>query len=308
MGALGFSTRELMIGVVLIAGLGLVTGMVSIPDGLLSATGPADEPGDAVRTGTSADLSLAAFDRAADSSTQVGVSNIYAWKDNGDRIYLGSSTGESSSRTTFSNFVVGDSYEAIAFDDTYEYGVQVSGAIDGADVLKNLDVHTEATSANVAMTVFDENGDSAASVDLGSDEQYSFDSVEVEVATSNAGYNPQIIAFDTADTDTNVSSIEMPNAESIAVPEAFSDSYDEAFKVYDAKQGAPLLGEWEKATSGNIVVTADADGTSGETLTIKTAALAPFIDQSDELAYGVQDDSDSPSFNSNTDSTTVTLN
>jgi hypothetical protein len=51
----------------------------------------------------------------------------------------------------------------------------------------------------------------------------------------------------------------------------------------------------ENQVTDAITISVDSDGTSGETLEYATNDLGQFIDNSDEHAYGVEDDAASPS-------------
>ncbi|MFB6209570.1 MAG: hypothetical protein ABEJ56_05565 [Candidatus Nanohaloarchaea archaeon] len=306
---MGMSTNQ-SIALAAVVGLAVAlgAGVISVPQ--LSAPSGQQSPNDGtnkIEAGKSSTLSVAAFDQTQDSSTQVAPS-IYSWKtSDGTTVYLGSKSGSASSRTDFTNYNTGEDYKTVAFSDTYEWGQAITGMIDSENVLKNLNVYEEAASADISITLFDENGDSTTSVNLGSDEQYAFNGIETEVSASNVAANPEVVAVDVAD-KTNVSNVEMPNAKSIAVPDAFADSYDYAFRVYDAGKGKPLLGGYESVKSGKLVVTADSDGTNGESATIKIAQSAPFINQNDRLAHGIQDDSDTPAFTASTFTKSVTFN
>lgn len=264
--------------------------------GPLATTGdqpdqPCEPPQNA---GDTATLSLAAFDRTEDSSTQVA-STLYKWKDNDQRIYLGSESGSASSRTTDSSYVVGcDVFaEAIAFDDTYEYAVAKEQRMLTTNELVNLDSWEAVSSSNVRIRFFDDTGSTTTSVSLSGDETYAFDKFDARVDTSNKAWDPQILMFDVP-SGTNVSNIEVPNAERVDVPQSQAASYEYAFKIGDDSNKPSLLG-FETTVQESIQITADSDGTSGETVTVGYLDRAPYITQDDYYAYGVEDDASSPS-------------
>lgn len=272
-------------------------------DFLGDVTGPGEEaPGEHVREGTSATVSVAAFDRAADTSTQVAATN-YGWKDNGDRIYLGSNSGASDSRSDYSNLVVGDSYESVAFDDTYDYGVSKSGEVDSESELANLDVWTGAGTGDLTAAVYYDGSSTTDVSTLGSEETLALDYLQLKLDASNKAYSPGVVAFKLP-SGTNISSVDMPSAEKVSVPESLSTDYDYAFRLdsidlngesVSVPSEEPAMSEWDVMKTGRVVFEADSDGTTGESVTIAYLDNAPFIDTADELAYGVEDDTSSPS-------------
>lgn len=297
-------TRDTIILVgVAVLGVLVATGNLQ---GIFSGAMPdgEEEPGDDVRTGTSADLSIASFDQAADTSTQTAADN-YAWRDNDERIYLGSNDGSSSSRTSYSNFVIGDSFQAVAFNsgEDFDYGTPVSGAVDSENELKNLDVWKGAGTGDLTAEIYNDGSTTTDISTLGSGEQAAIDYLKLKLDASNKAYNPSVVAFKLP-SGTNISSIDMPDAESVEVPDSLGTDYDYAFKLSSVTVGGesvsvpsrePVMSEWDSMQTGKVVFEADSDGTIGETVTVAYLDHAPFIDTTDELAYGVEDDTSSPS-------------
>lgn len=250
-------------------------------------------------TGKEATLSLAAYDETEDSATQVAA-DIHAWGD----VYLGSQTGSTTDRTTFTSFVTGDKFEAIAFNDQYPYGKKVSGTIKSETKLENLEVYESVSTSNLGVTVLNDEGDDASGISLGADEQYAFNGVEISVNNNNVGYNPHIVTVDYTE---NVSSVDMPGAEEVEVPESADSALgdaDAAFKIsptnekgesFAANEGAPSMRGWDSGVTSSLVVTAESSGTaSGDQIEVAVQDLAPYIDSGQELGFGVEDDASNP--------------
>lgn len=302
--AFQLNLRNVAIATLLIA-VGVGVGATNMVDGvpmLNSASqdgatdGQTPEDGsNTIASGKAASLELATFDRSADSTSQVGT-DVYTWKtDSEGTIYLGSSASGASSRAVFDAFVTGESFKAIGFGSTYDYGAMVEGDINQERKLANMDVYKGASPSDIETTVYDSNGDSTTSVTLGSDEQKALGGLEVRVGASNVALNPSVIAFSLPD-GTNVSDVEVKGAEKIPVPQRLQDSgsYDYAFKAFSANEGKPSMMEWDSQRTDSIVITADNDGTNGETLDYAVLDRAPFINGNDRLGYGVEDDSNNP--------------
>lgn len=245
-------------------------------------------------------LSVAAYDEAADSTTQVA-SELYVWNTEFDTMYQ--KTGSASSWTDFSNFNGQDGYKAVSFDSTYPYGKVAEGKVTRKTTPQKLSVYEGVSSSNLDQRVYYD-GDSVSSISLGADEQKTLDSIYAKVNTNDKTFNPRLVVVDYSDSS-NVSDVRMPSAESVKVPENLKDSgYDDAFRVkwdvagekVQAGQGAPIMMGYDSGrTVSGMTIQADADGTSGETITIGLVDYAPFINQNDDLAYGVTDDSSTPS-------------
>lgn len=295
--------RDVFLAFVLgILGLGILTGAFGDFLGAVGQDGGEDTNGEDVREGTSATFSVAAFDRAADTSTQVAATN-YGWKNNSERIYLGSNSGSSSSRSDYTNFVVGDSAEAIAFDSTYDYGTPTSKEVNTEQELANLDVWTGSGTSDLTSAIYSDGSTTTDISTLGANEDFAIDYLQIKNDVSNKVWNPIVVAFKTV-SGTNISSIDMPNAEKISVPEHLDSTYDYAFKLNSIEVGGedvslpskePVVDEWETAKTGKVVFSADSGGTTGETVTISYLDYAPFINTNDEYEYGWEDDTSSPS-------------
>lgn len=245
-------------------------------------------------------LSVAAYDETAQSRTQVAVSNGFIWNTAFDTLYQ--ETLSASDRTSVSDFNGQDGYKAIAFDSSFPYAVAEEGSVTKKNTPQNLKVFEGVSGANLdTRTYYD--GDSVSSISLGQDEQKTLDNIYARVNAPEKSFNPRLVVFDTSD-NTNVSDITMPGATAVKVPEPLKDSgYDEAFKVsfnvggetVMAGEGQPILMGYESGETDSVVeIKANADGTSGESLTYGFVDYAPFINQNDELAHGVVDDSSSP--------------
>jgi hypothetical protein len=289
---MGMSTKQILavFGIAAFAVVGLgATGTLSFGD-----DNPDNEGNNGIAEGKSATVSAAAFDKAGEGSSQVGTS-LYAWRENGDRIYLGKKSGSASSRTDFTNYVTGSTAEFAAFGSTYDYGKMISKAVNTEQELVNVPTWKGISSGNVQVTFYDD-GSSTSSTTLGADEEVALDKMKVKANNNGVTYNPHVIAFDKA-ASTNISQVNVPNANEVAVPKHLADSYDVAYEVsnFGATEGEPVLKAYKAANTGTIEIQADADGTNGETLKVAVLDKAPFINSNDEVAYGVEDDADSPS-------------
>ena len=298
---MGLSTNEFL-GVAVILAVGLVAGGFAFSGASTNDVVP-QMPADgdnSVETGVSADLSLAAYDRTADSATQVAP-NLHVWETSEDEFYLGEQSASTSDRTAFS-LVTGDDYKAIGFNSQYPYASVVEGDVDSETVRENLDVYEGAATSDISLTVNDENGDSTTGISaLGSEEQYQFDSMELSLDNSNVGYNPHVITVGYPD---NISNVDMPGAQEVDVPETASDTVSSANEVafvpssFNAQEGEPMMQDWDSVDTEGLVVEADTDGTgTGDSLEIAVQDKAPFITQANGLEYGVEDDASNPTDN-----------
>ena len=298
---MGMSTKEILIGAgILVAFLALIGGGAifsgTSSDDVRERFNPQDSL-DRIEQGVSADLSLAAYDRTADSATQVAA-DMYVWETGGEEaFYLGQNAGDTSTRTIF-DVVTGDQYEAIAFNDQYPYAEAVTGDVNSETVRENLDVYEAAATSDLSLTLNNEDGDEATSaISLGSEEQYQFESLQVALDNNNVGYNPHIVTVGYSD---NVEDVHMTGASEVEVPEtgadAVSSDNEKAFipNEFNAQEGEPFMRDWESVETGTLVVTAGQNGTStGDPVTVAVQDMVPYINGAQELAYGVEDDASS---------------
>lgn len=299
---MGVSTKQGLIALGLIAVVAAAGGFAAFSgvstDDVADRVPSTGDGSNQVETGVSATLSLAAYDRAADSATQVAP-DMYVWETSQGEFYIGEKAGSSSDRTTFS-MVTGDQFKAIAFNSQYPYAEAVTGDVSAETVRKNLDVYEGAATSDLSITVNDENGDSTTGVaTLGSEEQYQFDSMEVSLDNSNVGYNPHMIVVGYPD---NVSSVDMPGAQEVEVPETGEESVSSSNEVafvpdgFNAKEGEPMMRDWDSVETNGLVVEAGQEGTgTGDSLEIAVLDMAPYITSGQSLEYGVQDDANDPS-------------
>jgi hypothetical protein len=292
---MGLSTKEFLGALALVLGTAVVVGGGAVFSGVGGnmpdqVQVPGQDNSDGIEDGKSATVELAAYDETASSQTQVAA-DIHVWR-TGDSFYLGSKTGSTTDRTSFSSLVTGQEFKAVAFNDQYPYAAPITKKVDAETVLGNLKSYEGVSTSNIVTEVKDENGDTLSSaISLGSEEQYALSGLNVEVSNNNVGYNPKVIAVEYTE---NISSVEMPGATEVEVPDsALGGNADAAFVPgsFNPQQGEPFLTGWESAETGNIVVTADQDGTSSsDSLDIAVLDSAAYITQSDKFAYGVNDD------------------
>lgn len=257
--------------------------------------------------GESSDLSLAAYDRTESSSTQVA-STAYAYRDNGERIYLGSKSLSSSSRTTFSDYTITrdpTQYEAISFDSTYDYGLMVDGVVDAKKVLQNLHVYEGVGSGNIAATFFDENGESASgSVTVDGGETLAIDGVRHKVDASNKRWNPSIMGLKWSNsTDSNITDVSVTGADTVTCPSTISD-YDACYQPYDPASftddrstfESKTLASYESTDRVPLQITADSDGCqTNDEIFVVVKDQAPYQATDDSIEEGAEDDTSNPS-------------
>ncbi|WP_276273564.1 hypothetical protein [Haloarcula litorea] len=251
---------------------------------------PADNgsnPGPNVATGDEATVSIAAFSQTSDSNNQVATT-AHAWRIGDSETYdLGSASAGADSRASYTEFVTGTTAKVTAFDSTYDYGVVKEKFVDQVSELVNIKVWQGVSPSNVGVTFFGPNGNTVSSVDLSADERVTLDGMQVGVNVDDRAYNPKVVLVNKVD-GSNLSKVSMPNAEKIAMPNSAPDRFDKAYAVYPATEDKePLLTAYEKEKSGAIVLKADADGTSGESLEFAVLDSAPYI-EGNEVKWGVE--------------------
>lgn len=297
---MGFSSKEILAGVFMIAaGIGLAGFAFSgaSTNDVVNQM-PGDEGINSIEQGVSATLSLAAYDKTADSATQVAATQ-YVWETSEGEFYLGEKTGDTNDRTAF-DVVTGDQYSAIAFNDQYPYAAAINGDIDSETVRENLEVFEAAAEADLELTVNDENGDSTTEIGaLGSEEQYQFDSMDLDLNNNNVGYNPHVVTVGYSD---SVDSVSLPGAQEVEVPETAEDAVASDNEVafipssFNAQEGEPMMQDWDSVETEGLVVEAGDSGTdAGDSLEIAVQDMAPFITQANGLEYGVETDASNPS-------------
>lgn len=260
-------------------------------DDVREVTVPAEgDDSSSTDAGEDAELSIETYDATEDSTVSVSTS-FYAWAD-GFQIIDGDAT-TSGERDQFEGFVTGDEYTAIAFDDQYPYAETVEGTVESTTERKDMNVYEAAAAEDILVNILDEDGDATTGpLSLGDEEEVNLEGVEVDVDDSNVGYNPKMVVVDYSD---NIDSVEMPNAQSETVPEAVDAELadaDDAFlpSGFNPAEGEPQLGGFEETETGNLVVTAEEGGTTTEDeITVAVMDLAPFINDHNELEYGVED-------------------
>lgn len=244
-------------------------------------------PGANVATGEQATVSIAAFSQTSDSNNQVATT-AHAWRIGDSKTYdLGSASAGADSRADYKDFVTGTSAKVTAFGNTYDYGITKEKLVDDVSELVNVKVWQGVSASNVAMKFFGPNGNTVSSVDLSADERVTLDGMQVGVNVDDRAYNPQVVLVNKA-SSSNLSKVSMPNAEKIAMPNSAPDRFDKAYAVYPATENKePLLTAYEKEKSGSIVLKADGDGTSGESLEFAVLDSAPYI-EGNQVKWGVE--------------------
>jgi hypothetical protein len=237
--------------------------------------------------GKAASVSLAAFDDQASTTTQVATT-AYVWV-NG--VYAGTVALTAGNRTAFTDAVVGDSLDIIAFDSTYPYGQVVEQLlVDKTSMLENLEVSKGSTSQSI--TYYDEDGDAVtnttAGVTVGST-NYIFDKIRIQNTDDKSLYTTHLIGFDYAD-NTNITEVKVSGLTK------FTGSVRRLKTVEDwFLMPQNLNDDMTRFDTGSVTVVPDGDNVASETMTTYVLDYAPFIDKNNELSFGVEDDASNPS-------------
>lgn len=287
---MGVSNKTL-IGVLLIFTVGVVyggaTGWTFQPDAL-SASGPGGGGGgDADFNFEDSDIKAAVFDEAADSQTQVAADVHYEVGGTVSTVGVAASD-----RTSLGTFNPGESVEMVAFNDSSDYFYAETQTVTADEKIKrvNLNVWKPISSGNVALDVYDEtNSKNPSSISLGADDSYTFEDLKVTADAADRTYNPQVVAVKYSENISEVTFSDDGVTEMESVPDSL-DNYDQAFKVFGATEGEPVLQERQTASAGKFTVVSDKDNDPASTsLDIATKDLALHLNDNGEYEYAIED-------------------
>jgi hypothetical protein len=246
--------------------------------------------------GKAASLSLAAYDQESNSKAQVAVP-AHTWAKAFNSVdgtyaeewdYMGPSTLTATGRTTVSGFNVGDKVRIIAFNGSYIYGDKYEIVVTETSARKNLDVYKGATSATI--TFFDENDNAVSNptttgnVTIGS-VIYNFAGIKLTNGADQTGLRPYVISVDIP-TTTNISEIRLSGAETYDKKVKRLAGFDYSF-VWDPGN---VNNAKNQVKTGTFSIVPDGDNIQKELINVTISDMAPFIDNDNQLAYGVQDD------------------
>jgi hypothetical protein len=244
--------------------------------------------------GKAGTLSLAAFDQESATKAQVAAT-AYVWRKEFDAsagkyadewTYLGTTTLNASARASFTGVNVGDKVRVIAFDSTYPYGEKQEFVISQTSATLNLKVQKGTTSQTI--TFFDQNDNAitnpttTGNISM-STTQYKLSRVRIENADDYSSWQPYIVGFD-APSSSNISELRMSGATAYTQKIKRFDSLDYVFQF----QPGNLNNDVTYVDTGAVTIVPDGDAITSETVTVYVIDLAPFLDNDNQLQYGVQ--------------------
>ncbi len=279
------------------------------------------EPKVPIAAGKSATISLAAFDHAADSLTQVVMyDSAYSWKDG----QLITNTGDlsASARLDIDEFSTGDSGTAIAFNNSAASTQDVSGGnvyygfpkefdVNSQSVPVDLEVY-ESISAQTGLLV-DWYIDGVADSDvtgtasqcgtlvvtltgIGANGENDVDKMTVKVNAANDAFQLAGIGFKSGSQDAaatnHIDNIEIEGYTRVAMPYRLrQEDYDHYFEIPEV-----LLTEWEEWSSPRIIFSGDGTGAGadGHNVTYSLIDSNYFINKNNQLAKGIETDAATP--------------
>jgi len=207
---------------------------------------------------------------------------------------------------TFTNQM--DNIELMAFDSS-NYPISETFGFNGDTVAnKNIKTAAIASASDVSIELRETSGssDNDGTVDIAAGGQATLDSVRANVDIQDLYWNTGIVMFDTPD-NSNVS-IDMPNAEEVAVPDSATSGVDSAYEAYDPSMGDDSFEEFAVHDSSRVQVSGDDSNDPSESVTVYVDDYQAYEDsESGEIEFGVEDDSGS-GLGLSAQSTTLTVN
>lgn len=246
----------------------------------LSATGPGGET--EVKDAT---LNIAAEE--LDSATKVSTT-AYATLEDGTVVSQSLSSGQFTAWTdTFTNK---DSATIRAFDSSY-YPISKQVSFDGSTTLNSvLDVAPIASASDVSIDLRETSGssDNDGTVNVAAGGQATVSSVRAEVDIQDLYWNTGMVMFDKPD-NSNVT-IDMPQAEEVAVPDSAPSGVDSAYMAYNPAEGEDSFEEFAVHDSSRVTISGDDTNDPAESVTVYVDDVQAY-ESSDtgEIQYGVED-------------------
>lgn len=240
--------------------------------------------------GKDATVSVGCYNVEADTLAQVA-DTVYYWV-NGD--YIGTATCNASARVDISDAVVGDEITLTAFDATYPYAEVKTLTVGKQNENVNINVNDGATIGSVTISVYDDSGDKVTNmtgvgVTVGST-NYIIEKVRIENGDDKSLIKIALIGFDYAE-NTNITEFRMSGASRFtgSVRKSGARSVEDWFVLE-----ADLNDDMTRIDTGAVTIVPNGENINAETVTIYVMDRAPFITSNNQLAYGYENDANSP--------------
>jgi len=302
-GEIFFMTRKGLSSGAMVLGAIAVIGLALVASGNLNLSAPGQGTSDSAET-KDATLNL----KASQLGSSSGISTTaYATLEDGTVVTKSLSADQFTAWTnTFTNQM--DNIELMAFDSS-NYPISETFGFNGDTVAnKNIKTAAIASASDVSIELRETSGssDNDGTVDVAAGGQATIDSVRAKVDIQDLYWNTGIVMFDTPD-NSNVS-IDMPNAEEVAVPDSAPDGVDSAYEAYDPSMGDDSFEEFAVHDSSRVVVEGDDSNDPSESVTVYVDDYQAYEDsESGDIEFGVEDDSGS-GLGLSAQSTTLTVN
>lgn len=192
---------------------------------------------------------------------------------------------------TFTNQM--NNIEVGAFDSS-NYPIFETVSFDGQTTLNNeIKTAKVASASDVTVEARETSGssdnDDAVSVAAGG--QATIDSLRATVDIQDLYWNAGYIYVDTPD-NSNVT-VDMPNAQAVAVPDSAPSGVDKAFEAYNPSMGDNSFEEFAQHDSSRIQIEGDDSNDPDETVTFYVDDVQAYQDSdTGAIKYGAEDDSD----------------
>jgi len=176
-----------------------------------------------------------------------------------------------------------------AFDSSY-YPIESSVDFAGSTTVnKEIKAAEIASASDVSIEVRDD-GDSVSSISVAAGGRETVDAVRANVDTQDVYWNTAAVYVEKPDSS-NVT-VDMPNAEAIAVPDSAPDAVDAAFRTFDPVRGTDGYTEFAESDSSELMIEGDDSNDPSETQTIYVDDLQQYqSSDTGDLAHGLEDDS-----------------
>jgi hypothetical protein len=166
----------------------------------------------------------------------------------------------------------------------------------GGQTTVNKEVKTAniASGSDVSIEARETSGssDNDDTVDIAAGGQATISSLRASVDVQDLYWNTGLVMVDTPD-NSNVS-VDMPNAEAVAVPDYAPSGVDEAYRAYDPSMGDDNFEEFAEHDSSRIVLEGDDSNDPAETVTFYVDDIQAYQDsETGSIEYGAEDDSGS---------------
>lgn len=200
------------------------------------------------------------------SSSQISTT-AYAVLDDETVVSQSLSSGQFTAWTsTFTNQM--SDITLLAFDGS-NYAIEDEVSFNGqTTVNKQIKTAPIASASDVSLEARETSGtsDNDDTVDIAAGGQATIDAVRATVDKQDLYWNPGMIYVDTPD-NSNVS-VDMPNANAVAVPDSAPSGVDQAFEAYSPSTGDNTFEEFAQYDSSRLVLEGDDSNDPSETVTV----------------------------------------